>query len=133
MESGIGIRTPTQAIRILALLIESGVIYILIGVSSALVYKHGFSYHVFFFFFFLGHELGLYHHLHSLRTRRDCRRIPACGHTTCSALTAKTLPSNRIDFVIWRLGNLPNHCIPARREESLAQLHIFFVWHHYCQ
>jgi len=83
MESGIGIRTPTQAIRILALLIESGVIYILIGVSSALVHKHGFSYLV--FFFFSGHELGLYYHFHSLRTRRDCRPIPACGHTTCSA------------------------------------------------
>ena len=43
MESGIGIRTPTQAIKILALLIESGAIYILIGVSSTLAYKHGLS------------------------------------------------------------------------------------------
>ena len=43
MESGTGIRTPTQAIKILALLIESGAIYILIGVSSALAYKHGLS------------------------------------------------------------------------------------------
>jgi hypothetical protein len=50
MESGIGIRTPTQAIKILALLIESGVIYILIGVSSALVYNHEFSHPVFFSF-----------------------------------------------------------------------------------
>jgi hypothetical protein len=43
MESGIGIRTPRQAIRILALLVESGMIYILIGVSSTLVYNHGLS------------------------------------------------------------------------------------------
>ena len=35
MEGGIGIRTPRQAIRILAVLVESGVIYILMGVSSA--------------------------------------------------------------------------------------------------
>jgi len=34
MESGIGIRTPSQAIKILALLVESGMIYILIGVTS---------------------------------------------------------------------------------------------------
>jgi tryptophan-rich sensory protein len=43
MESGIGVRNPTQATRILVLLVESGVIYILIGVSSALVYRHGLS------------------------------------------------------------------------------------------
>ena len=43
MESGIGIRTPSQAIRILALLVKSGMIHILIGVSSALVYKHRLS------------------------------------------------------------------------------------------
>ena len=41
MKSGIGVRTPTQAARILALLVESGVLYILIGVSFALVlHKH---------------------------------------------------------------------------------------------
>jgi hypothetical protein len=38
-----GVRTPTGAIRILALLVDSGMIYILIGVSSTLVYKHGLS------------------------------------------------------------------------------------------
>ena len=45
MESGLGVRTPRQGIRILGLLVESGVIYILIliGVSSALVYEHRFS------------------------------------------------------------------------------------------
>jgi hypothetical protein len=43
MESGIGIRTPRQAIRILALLVESGMIYILISVSFALVYNHRLS------------------------------------------------------------------------------------------
>jgi hypothetical protein len=41
MQSSIGARTPRQTIRILALLVESGVLYILIGVSSALVpHKH---------------------------------------------------------------------------------------------
>jgi hypothetical protein len=35
IESGIGIRTPRQVIRILAILVESGIIYILIGVSPA--------------------------------------------------------------------------------------------------
>jgi len=34
VESGIGIRTPRQAFRILAILVESGMIYILIGVMS---------------------------------------------------------------------------------------------------
>jgi hypothetical protein len=34
IESGINIRTPRQAIRILAILVESGMIYILLGVSS---------------------------------------------------------------------------------------------------
>jgi hypothetical membrane protein len=48
MESGIGIRTPKQAIRILALLVESGMIYILIGVSFALVYDHGLSQFLFY-------------------------------------------------------------------------------------
>jgi hypothetical protein len=43
MTSGIGVRTPTQAVRILALLVESGLLYILIGVSSALEHKHGLS------------------------------------------------------------------------------------------
>jgi hypothetical protein len=43
MESGMGVRTPRGAIRILALLVESGMIYILIGVSSALMYKHSLS------------------------------------------------------------------------------------------
>jgi hypothetical protein len=43
MESGMGVRTPRGAIRILALLVDSGMIYILIGVSSTLVYKHGLS------------------------------------------------------------------------------------------
>jgi hypothetical protein len=38
-----GVRTPRGASRILALLVESGMIYILIGVSSALVYKHSLS------------------------------------------------------------------------------------------
>lgn len=44
--SGVGIRTPTQAIRILGLVVESGMLYILVGVSSAcLVHgrKHGSS------------------------------------------------------------------------------------------
>ena len=48
MESGTSIRTSAKAIRILALLVESGMIYILIGVSSALGYKHGMS-HFFLF------------------------------------------------------------------------------------
>jgi hypothetical protein len=39
MECGTGVRTPTRGIRILAILIESGMIYILIGVSFALAYK----------------------------------------------------------------------------------------------
>jgi hypothetical protein len=43
MASGISVRFSTQTIRILALLVESGVIYILIGVSSAFLYKHGLS------------------------------------------------------------------------------------------
>src|ERR1700752_4696097 len=43
VESGIGVRTPRQAIKILALLVESGVIYILIGVSSVVVYRPGLS------------------------------------------------------------------------------------------
>jgi len=34
MEGGIGIRTPKQVLRILAILVESGMIYILIGVTS---------------------------------------------------------------------------------------------------
>ena len=37
MKSGTGTQTPTRAVRILAILVESGVFYILIGVSSALV------------------------------------------------------------------------------------------------
>jgi hypothetical protein len=41
MKSGMGVRTPTQTVRILGLLVESGMIYILIGVSSASVYKLG--------------------------------------------------------------------------------------------
>jgi hypothetical protein len=41
MRSGMGVRIPTQTVRILGLLVESGMIYILIGVSSASVYKHG--------------------------------------------------------------------------------------------
>jgi hypothetical protein len=43
MESGVGVRTPRLAIKILAVLVESGMIYVLIGVSSASVYKHGLS------------------------------------------------------------------------------------------
>jgi hypothetical protein len=43
VESRIGIQTPRKAIKILALLVESGVVYILIGVSSAFVYKHELS------------------------------------------------------------------------------------------
>ena len=40
--SGIGIRTPPRVIRILALVVESGMLYIFIGVSSAcLVLHHG--------------------------------------------------------------------------------------------
>ena len=35
MTDGVGIRTPTLAIRILALVVESGMLYIFIGVSSA--------------------------------------------------------------------------------------------------
>jgi hypothetical protein len=42
MENGSGVRIPKQAVRILGLLVESGMIYILIGVSSASVYKHEF-------------------------------------------------------------------------------------------
>jgi hypothetical protein len=38
MTSEIGARYPSQAIRILALMVESGMLYILIGVSSALVH-----------------------------------------------------------------------------------------------
>ena len=44
MTSGVGIRTPPRVIRILALIVESGMLYIFIGVSSAcLVHgrKHG--------------------------------------------------------------------------------------------
>jgi hypothetical protein len=36
-----GIRTPRQAIKILALLVESGLIYILISVSSAFIQNPG--------------------------------------------------------------------------------------------
>src|SRR5579863_6495590 len=43
MESGIGVRIPGQAMRVLALLVESGMSYILIGVSFALVYEHRLS------------------------------------------------------------------------------------------
>jgi hypothetical protein len=37
MVSGVGARNPTHAIRILTLVVESGVLYVLIGVSSASV------------------------------------------------------------------------------------------------
>ena len=41
MTSGDGIRTPTQAIKILGLVVESGLLYIFIGVSSdCLVHEH---------------------------------------------------------------------------------------------
>jgi len=41
MTSGVGIRTPTLGIRILGLVVESGMLYIFIGVSSAcLVHGH---------------------------------------------------------------------------------------------
>jgi len=43
MESGIGVPTPGQVTRILALLVESGMVYILIGVSSSLEFKYGLS------------------------------------------------------------------------------------------
>ena len=46
MTSGVGIQTPTRGIRILALVVESGMLYIFIGVSSACLvhgYKHGSS------------------------------------------------------------------------------------------
>jgi len=46
MTSGVGIRTPTLAIKILALVVESGVLYIFIGVSPACLvhgHKHGSS------------------------------------------------------------------------------------------
>jgi hypothetical protein len=36
MESGIDVRTPRQTTRILVILVESGMIYILIGVRSVL-------------------------------------------------------------------------------------------------
>jgi hypothetical protein len=36
-----------------------------------------------------------------------------------------------IDFLLWWLGNLPNRRNPTRREEPLAQLHVYFVWHHH--
>jgi hypothetical membrane protein len=48
IESGIGIQTSRQAIRILALLVKSGMVYILIGVSFALVYNHRLSQFLFF-------------------------------------------------------------------------------------
>jgi len=41
MTSETGGQMPAQAMRILALLVESGMLYILIGVSSASVYPHG--------------------------------------------------------------------------------------------
>ena len=50
MTSGVGIRTPTRGIRILALVVESGMLYIFIGVSPACL-VHGHKYrpsHVFF-------------------------------------------------------------------------------------
>ena len=46
MTSGEGIRTPTQAIKILGLVVESGMLYIFIGVSSSCLvhgHKHGSS------------------------------------------------------------------------------------------
>jgi hypothetical protein len=81
MESGMGVRTPRGAIRILALLVDSGMIYILIGVSSTLVYKHGRSQ----FVFSSGHDLGLYCLFPVHWTLRDFYLIPAPGHTAFSA------------------------------------------------
>jgi hypothetical protein len=43
MESGVGVPAHGQVTRILALLVESGMVYILIGVSPALKFKHGLS------------------------------------------------------------------------------------------
>ena len=51
MTNGDGIRTPTRAIRILGLVVESGLLYIFIGVSSAyLVHGHKHQSSRFFFF-----------------------------------------------------------------------------------
>ena len=48
--NGDGIRTPTRAVRILGLVVESGMLYILIGVSSAcLVHGHKHQSSRFFF------------------------------------------------------------------------------------
>jgi hypothetical protein len=78
VEGGIGIRTPRQAMKILAVLVESGVIYILIGVSSALVFKHGLSSYI-----SSGCELGLYLYLPALWTRSDFWPVRACEHAAC--------------------------------------------------
>src|SRR5579863_5953764 len=80
IESGIGVRKPRQVIRILALLVESGMIYILIGVSSTLVYKHRLSR-----LFPSGRELGLYHHLPEFQRPKYFQLIHVRGHTACSA------------------------------------------------
>jgi hypothetical protein len=81
MDSGIGIRTPRQAIRILALLVESGMIYILISVSFALVYNYGLSQS----FFSSGHNCDLDDHFHVLRTRRGFKHFSDRGYAACGA------------------------------------------------
>ena len=73
MEGGIGVRTPRQAIRILALLVESGMIYILIGVSSASEFKHVVT--ISFQKNSQGRERNLCHHYHAPRARRYYVRI----------------------------------------------------------
>jgi hypothetical protein len=66
VESGIGVRTPRQASRILALLVESGAIYILIGVSPAMLYKHWLPW---FILLFSDREPYPHDQFNALRTR----------------------------------------------------------------
>jgi hypothetical protein len=125
MENGISDQTPRGAFRILALLVESGMIYILIGVSFTLVFKYGLSRILFSL---------------QLTTVVSVVISLRLGHNVTSTIIAivgiqlavrnafKESPSNRIDFVIWRLGNLPNPRNSTRGEEALAQCHIS-VWH----
>ena len=124
MESGTGIRTPTQAIKILALLIESGAIYILIGVSSTLAYyKRGLSRSLFSLQF------------SSLVTMTICFLlglsfgdvyIPVGIQLAVRSQLLRNYPHG-FNFVIWRLGNVPNGRGPTHGEKPLVQLWIYFV------
>jgi hypothetical protein len=121
MNADVGAQMTTPATRILGLLIESGVFYILIGVSSGVRAQGRAVNHEFPVFLPSAHGRGL--RCDPLDRREARNHSYASGRTTCSAYRLDNHRTTCVDPRVSTPGNVSDHRTPTCGPGPLVQRH----------